>query len=154
MEVQVFDDSSFSGFIDDNQYSNFVPTIVVGAAGFKGVNTIVGNKEAKKINARVDVINANTAKLKAETDAYIKSISEQEKATQEKIKQAKELQAKLEEATEKPISIIPTNPIPSEAKQDVPQKSSGNPLASIPKPVLIGGGVILALVVVLLVVRR
>jgi hypothetical protein len=153
MQVKVFDDSSFSGFVDDRQYSNFVPLLIPAAAAL-GVGNLIGNKQAKSINKKVGEINANTAKLKADTDAYIKSISEQEKATQEKLKEAKELRAKLEAEIEKPISIVPTNPTPSELQKDVPQQGSGNPLASIPKPILIGGGVVLALVVVILIVRK
>lgn len=138
MQVQVFDDSSFSGFVDDSKYSN-----LFGITG----------KAAKNINANVDRINAETAKLRADTDAKMKAIAEQDKATQDKIRQAKELEAKLQETIDKPISIVPTD-MPSAPQQDPTQQGSGNPLASIPKPVLIGGGVILALVVVLLVVRR
>ena len=151
MQVQVFDDSSFSGFVDDMQYSNFVP-LLLGAAGV-GVGNVIGNKQAKKINTRVDQLNAEATKIKLENEARLKANAEETRLYEEKIKQAKELKAKLEEQIDKPISIVPTD-VPLAPQQDVAKQVSGNPLASIPKPILIGGGVILALVVIILVIRK
>jgi hypothetical protein len=141
MQVQILDDSSFSGFVDDNRYSNLF-----------GIGT-----KARAIDRNTAQIKADTEKLRAETDARIKALADQEKETQEKIRQAKELTDKLEESQYNiptPNVVMQSSDTSlTQGQNQIPQ-DSGNPLASIPKPVLIGGGVILALVVVLLIVRR
>jgi len=156
MQVQILDDSSFSGFVDDRQYSNFIPLLIPAGVAL-GVGSIIGGKKAKAIDRNTAQIKADTEKLRAETDARIKAIADQEKETQEKIRKAKELTDKLEESQYNiptPNVVMQSSDTSlTQGQNQIPQ-DSGNPLASIPKPVLIGGGVILALVVVLLIVRR